>query len=135
MNVPRGERGKMFERWAEERRLVPHGHDAAYAGDIAGVRIGVETGVRDTGLYDVVVTLDLSCLIEPVLLKRSKTSESAHRVLRVAEELLAEQETMRSISIEETQVVVRWWRNVAFEQIDEAVQRLVEAWRTLAPYR
>lgn len=125
----------MFERWAEERRLVLHGHDAAYAGDMAGVRIGIETGVRDTGLYDVVVTLDVTCGIDPILVKRKNGVRSDNRVARVGVELLGEQETMRSISIEEERVVVRWWRTVVLEQIDEAVRRLVEAWRTLAPYR
>lgn len=129
------ERARMFERWAEERRLVLHGHDAAYAGDMAGVRIGVETGVRDSGLYDVVVTLDVICGVAPLLLKRSGEVESDNRVARVAGELLGEQETMRSISIEEGRVAIRWWRTVALTHIDEAVRRLVEAWRTLAPYR
>ena len=128
-------RAEMFARWAEQHRLVPHGHDAAYAGDISGVRVALETGVRDTGLYDVVVTLDVACRVPPIILKRTKKTESDNRVVRAAEDLLGEQETMRSVLVDEEQVVLRWWRNVAFEQIDEAIQRVVEAWRTLAPYR
>ena len=129
------ERAESFARWAGQRRLVPHGHDAAYAGDISGVRIAVETGVRDTGLYDVVVTLDVACRVAPVILKRATRTESDNRVVRAAEELLGEQETMRSVFVDEEQVVLRWSRTVALEQIDEAIQRVVEAWRTLAPYR
>jgi hypothetical protein len=125
----------MFEQWADRHRLVKHGHDAAYAGAMCGVRIAVETCVRDTGLYDVVVTLDLECRVEPIILKRTKKTASENRVVRTAHALLGEQDTMRSVLIDDAQIVVRWWREVALEEIEEAVQRIAEAWRTLAPYR
>jgi len=102
---------------------------------MAGVRVGLETGIRDTGLYDVVVTLDIACRADPIVLKRAKPIESDNRVVRVVGELLGEQDTMRSVVIDEEHVVLRWSRNVGLEQIDEAIQRIVEAWRTLAPYR
>lgn len=125
----------MFGSWAEAQGLVPHGHDAAYAGAMSGVRVAIETGVRNTGLYDVVVTLALECRHDPVILKRTSEVQSEHRVVRTACDLLAEQETMRSLRIDDAEVIIRWGRDVAIEQIEDAVRRIADAWRTLAPYR
>lgn len=65
-----------YAAWAEEHRLAEGEHDAAYAGVLSGVRVRIDTGVRDSGLYAVVVTIAIACGLRDVLVKRGRDEEA-----------------------------------------------------------
>lgn len=130
--------------WAEDAGFRTHEHEAAYAGAIAAVPVVVETGVRETGFYDVVVTVPLACGLEPVLVKRSdRPGADEPRVVRALRQLLADVPDLRSASIGTDDVVLRFAPGThPFEirgGLEGAVTDLVAAWSApdtaATPYR
>lgn len=130
--------------WADEAGFQPHEHDAAYEGWSSAIPVVVETGVRESGLYDVVVTVAIACGLAPVLVKRSDPpSPGEPRVVDAIRRLFADVPELRSAAIGEDDVVLRFApRTHPYEipgGLRGVIARIVAAWSapdaTPAPYR
>ncbi len=130
-----------YAAWADERRLAEGEHDAAYVGVLSGVHVQIDTGVRDSGLYAVVVRMAIACGLEPLLLKRSDDVGAARedRVVAAARELLRESSALRSVRVDEDAVELRLNAGSDGGAIEAAVRRIADAWRSpgraQAPFR
>jgi hypothetical protein len=61
---------RAFASWAADRDFVTEGHDARYVGRLAGKRVVIDGGIRDSGTYDVVVTVDVASGLSPRIVRR-----------------------------------------------------------------
>lgn len=129
-----------YAAWADDRRLAEGEHDAVYTGMLSGVRVHVDTGVRDTGAYAVVVRIAIACGPNDVLVKRGGDAKSADdRVVAAARALVDERRMIRSVRLEQDAVEIRLDPGSGGEVIEEAVRRIADAWRSpgraQAPFR
>lgn len=129
-----------YAAWADDRKLAEGEHDAAYAGVLSGVHVHVDTGLRDTGAYAVVVRIAIACGLHDVLVKRGIEAKSADdRVVAAARSLVDEQRMIRSVRLEEDAVEIRLDPGSDGDVIEEAVRLIADAWRSpggaQAPFR
>lgn len=128
-----------YAAWAGAQGLAEDGHDAAYRGTLAGVRVRIETGVRQSGLYDVVIRIFVACGTEDLVIKRGLEVASDHRVVAASRALLDECVHVRSVRLDRDTVEVRCAAGSSGEELEEAVTRIADAWRSpgasTAPFR
>ena len=120
--------------WAKERGFEIDGHDAAYAGMVEGIPVYAETGIRDTGRYEVVVTLPIASGLAPVLIRRGTRSESASRIHHALEELVGDLDELRCASIHEDDIELRFRAGTSPDiAVDGGARAVIDAWRSIEP--
>lgn len=122
----------LWSAWARRHAFEVDKHDAAYAGMVEGIPVFVETGVRESGSYDVVVTLPIACGIVPMIVRAGETSDVKHRIVRAAQALVDDLDDLRSVAIHDEDVVLRFKHGVAPDDaVEIGARRIVDAWNTL----
>jgi hypothetical protein len=129
-SLPRTQRRAQFRAWALDRGLSQHVHEDAYAGTLSGLPVVLDTGIRDSGEYDVIARLAMACGVASVVLKKDTPIEDGHRVLRGVKELLLEKGALRSAFIGEDVVELRFAATTPLERVEHAIDKVIEAWRS-----
>jgi hypothetical protein len=92
------------------------------------VPLVLDTGIRDSGEYDVIARLSIACGVPSIVVKKDTPVDENHRVLRGVKELLLEKGSLRSAFIGEDVVELRFAATTSLERIDDAIDRVLEAW-------
>lgn len=119
--------------WAKAHGFEIDAHDAAYAGMVEGIPVYVETGIRDTGRYEVVVTLPIASGLAPVIIRRGAPAESASRMHAALEELVDELDELRCASIHDDDIELRFRAGTSPDAaVDIGARTVIDAWRSIA---
>lgn len=123
-----------WKSWAKERGFEIEGHDAAYAGMVEGIPVHAETGIRDTGRYEVVVIVPIVSGLDPVLIRRGARSDSAHRIHHALDELVSDLDELRCASIHDDDIELRFRAGTPPDvAVDIGARRVIDAWRSIDP--
>jgi hypothetical protein len=128
---------RAYREWAVERRVDEDGHDAAYRGVIDDLSVRVETGVRDSGAYDVVVEVAAATGLAPGVHRLEKRAGEDPRA-RAFVDHLAEIAELISLRTSPDQLIVRLDPGTLPEAVDEVLDCLRHAlveMRASLPYR
>lgn len=120
--------------WAKEHAFEIDGHDAAFAGMVEGIPVHAETGIRDTGRYEVVVMIPIATGLEPALIRRGTRIEGASRIHRALEELVADLDELRCATIHEEDIELRFRAGTSPDvAVDAGARTVIDAWRSIDP--
>lgn len=120
--------------WAKENGFETDAHDAAYAGMVEGIAVYAETGIRDTGRYEVVVKLPIACGVEPTIIRRGTRRGSASRMHRALEELVSDLDELRCASIHDDDIELRFRAGTSPDvAVDVGARTVIDAWRAIDP--
>jgi len=135
--MKRHELVQRWKAWAAEHHFELDRHDAAYGGMIEGIAVYVDTGVRDSGLYDVVVKLPIATGMTPAIVRRDTPvaeGDDVHRVRRAVEELAESVNAIKSIAIHEDELALRFAHGTEPDiAVDLGARRVIEAWKAFDP--
>lgn len=125
---------RTWASWAKEHGFEIDAHDAAYAGMVEGIAVYAETGIRDTGRYEVVVMLPIASGLAPVLIRRGTKIESATRIHHALAELVTDLDELRCASIHEDDIELRFHAGTPPDiAVDIGARTVIDAWRSIDP--
>lgn len=119
--------------WAKEHGFEIDGHDAAYAGMVEGIAVYAETGIRDTGRYEVVVTLPIASGLAPTIIRRGTRIESGTHLHRALSDLVTDLDELRCASIHDDDIELRFHAGTPPDvAVDIGARTVIDAWRSVA---
>jgi hypothetical protein len=137
--VERRRRLRSFAEWARQRKLVEHRHDAQFRGELFGIEVEIETGIRDSGLYGVEIGLGVATGRSPVVLRAHEDRGDSDLLLGSLRQILALGEGLRSIRIEPTTIFLRMDPGSAPDRVEAVIEGVLAAVRDalahVGPYR
>lgn len=119
-----------YARWARERDMTTEDGER-FHGTLSGVSIAVESGARDSGVYDVVVEIALAVRGASGAIVRAKGSRPDAPPLLVALAEIAERNegVLRSIRVDEAALVLRFVPETLPELAEAAAEEVIDACR------
>lgn len=124
-----------FAAWARRRRFTAGRHDAEFHGRWNDAAVELETGIRRSGLYAVVVGVDVALDVVAAPLVLHGSNETNDERLQT---LFATHGELAGLRIETGKVTLRMkagTRPPAIESILESVVHLAKTARVASPYR
>jgi hypothetical protein len=120
-----------FARWARERGLTTEDGER-YHGALSGVPIAVESGARDSGVYDVVVDIAMAvrggcgAIVRP----KAPPTDGPPLFQTLAEVAARHDGVLRSIRVDEAALVLRFAPDTLPELAEDAAEDVIRACRT-----
>jgi hypothetical protein len=134
---------KEYAEWASERGLSSDRHEATFHGWLRGanVPVAVETGIRASDLYLVIVTIYLDCGV-PLRVLRSDDAREDHEndgpILSSMRALLRRKPSLLAIRIDELAVTLRMRPGTRPADVGDALDEVLPialSARSIGPYR
>ena len=120
-------RRSAFRAWASERGLDAE-DERAFRGTFGDVPRVLDTGIRDSGAYDVVARISIACGVAPIVIK-DPAPNVEHRVARAIRELVGDGD-LRSAFIGEDFVELRFPSTTPLDHIERALEAVTAAWHS-----
>ena len=131
---------RSFAEWASEQRLTVHRHEAQFRGRLRDTPVEIETGIRDSDLYTVVVMIHFACGHAVTVLRSGGEArpEDSALVSRLRA-ILRDARSVLSIRLDETIITVRMELGSSPAAIGEVLDAVLSAVHAtgaeVGPYR
>jgi hypothetical protein len=127
-----------YMRWAEATGLSPHRHDAELRGTFRDVPIEIETGVRESDLYSVVVTLDVRSRVSVHVKRGEEVGTDEPQLARDLRAILDTLPALASVRVDAHGISCRLRPGTAPAAVEAAIDEVlptVLAAQSEGPYR
>lgn len=126
-----------YAAWASARDLSMFRHDACFRGKLHDVEVVIESSIRDSGFYDVVLEVAIESGEAPQILRRGQppAGEGAHAALHA---VLERHDAITSLRLEARAVAVRLAPATPPATVETVTAEVIEAVRQsrgAGPYR